>query len=79
MNCDKCGKPSDDLPWYHVSYNNTRYDYCSRRCLIEGMAPEVTKAIVVTQWIDLPIPNGHTPAKVERYIPTPEEEERMRQ
>jgi hypothetical protein len=51
MNCDKCGKSSDELPWYHVSYNDTRHAFCSRRCLVEFMAPELNKAIAVKQWV----------------------------
>lgn len=51
MNCDKCGKPSDELPWYHVSYNDTRQAFCSRRCLVEFIAPEISKAIAVKQWV----------------------------
>jgi len=61
-NCAQCGKPPEAFPWYHLSYNNERHHFCSRICLIDFMAPEVKKAIVVKQW-----------------IPTPEEEERMRQ
>ena len=51
MNCDKCGKTSDDGPWYHVSYNNTINAFCSRRCLVEFIAPELNKAIAVKQWV----------------------------
>lgn len=51
MKCDKCGKASDDLPWYHVSYNDTRLALCSRRCLVEFIAPELVKAVVVKQWV----------------------------
>jgi len=51
MNCDKCGKPSDELPWYLVSYNNTRWAFCSRICLVEFIAPELSKGVVVKQWV----------------------------
>lgn len=50
MICDKCGKQGDDL-WYHVSHNNTINAFCSRRCLVEFIAPELIKAVVVKQWI----------------------------
>ena len=51
MNCDKCGKASDELPWYHVSYNDTRLAFCSRICLVEFIAPELSKGVVVKQWV----------------------------
>lgn len=51
MKCDKCGKPSDELPWYHVSYNDTRLAFCSRICLVDFIAPELSKAIAVRQWV----------------------------
>jgi hypothetical protein len=54
MNCDKCGKPSDELPWYHVTRNDERHAFCSRRCLVEFIAPELTKAVVVKQWVPTP-------------------------
>ena len=60
--CSKCGKPPDGTPWHHLYHNNENRQFCSRLCLVEFIAPEVAKAIVVKQW-----------------VPTPEEEERMRQ
>lgn len=54
MKCDKCAKESDGLPWYFVSYNDVRQAFCSRVCLVECMAPEVKKAIVVGQWVPTP-------------------------
>lgn len=51
MNCDKCGKANDGLPWYHFSYNDTRHAFCSRRCLVEFIAPELIKAVVINQWV----------------------------
>ena len=50
-NCSKCGRPATALPWYQLSYNNQRNQFCSRRCLVEFVAPEVSQAIVVGQWI----------------------------
>jgi hypothetical protein len=54
MKCDKCGKTdfsTDGMPWYHVSYNNSIQAFCSRRCLVEFIAPELNKAVVVNQWV----------------------------
>ena len=54
INCSKCGCVPDDLPWYHLRRNNEYHRFCSRRCLIEFIAPELSKAIVVKQWIPTP-------------------------
>ena len=51
MKCDKCGRIGDDLLWYYVSHNDTRQAFCSRRCLVEFIAPELSKAIAVKQWV----------------------------
>lgn len=65
ISCAKCGKNAEKIDgWFRltvVSEASYAY-YCSRVCLVEGVAPEVKQAIVVKQW-----------------VPTPEEEERMRQ
>jgi hypothetical protein len=81
IKCAKCGKAAEVIKgWFFVDVvqgGDCGAYYCSRACLVEGMAPEVTKAIVVGQWIDPPIPSGHTAVEVKRFIPTAEEEERM--
>lgn len=51
MNCEKCGKAWETGPWYHVSYNDEQQAFCSRRCLVEFIAPELSKAIAVKQWV----------------------------
>lgn len=51
MNCDKCGKQNEGLPWYHLSHNDERHAFCSRLCLVEFISPELTKAVVVKQWV----------------------------
>jgi len=51
ITCSKCGKPPDGAPWYHLSLNNDNHQFCSRRCLTEFIAPELTKAIVVKHWV----------------------------
>lgn len=60
--CSKCGKSPDGIPWYHLSKGDEINHFCSRICLVEFIAPELSKVAVVKQW-----------------IPTPEDEERMRQ
>lgn len=52
--CSKCGKPPDGMPWYHLSRNDDHHHFCSRICLVEFIAPEVSKAIVVKQWVPTP-------------------------
>jgi hypothetical protein len=49
--CSKCGKSPDETAWYHLSLNNDNHQFCSRRCLVEFIAPEVSTAIVVKHWI----------------------------
>jgi hypothetical protein len=54
MKCDKCGIQDaqiDCRPWYHLSYNNQIHAFCSRRCLVDFIAPELNKAVVVKQWM----------------------------
>lgn len=60
--CSKCKKPTEAVPWYHLDFGNARHHFCSRICLVEFIAPELSKVAVVKQW-----------------IPTPKDEERMRQ
>jgi hypothetical protein len=52
--CSKCGKSPDGLPWYHLSLNNSNHQFCSRACLVEFIAPELKKAVVVNQWVPTP-------------------------
>jgi hypothetical protein len=54
MNCVKCGRAYDALPWYIVAYRNEIFHFCSRQCLIEHFAPELKQAVVVKQWIPTP-------------------------
>lgn len=65
MKCDKCHKEIEGRV-FHVEIGDavaySEHNFCSRLCLIDGMAPELNQAVSVKQW-----------------IPTPEEEERMRQ
>jgi hypothetical protein len=51
MNCDKCNKTGEDWSWYHLSCNDEKHAFCSRRCLVEFIAPEMSKVAVVKQWI----------------------------
>jgi len=52
--CSKCGKSPDGTPWYHLSLNNDNHQFCSRRCLVEFIAPELNKAVAVKQWVPTP-------------------------
>lgn len=62
--CAKCGAVVEEGTSFKVAVTNRNQEWhlCSRICLVEWIAPEVTKAIVVRQW-----------------VPTAEEEERMKQ
>lgn len=51
MNCDKCRKSSDDVSWYYLSCKDGKYAFCSCHCLIDFIAPELNKAVVVKQWV----------------------------
>ena len=53
-NCSKCGCAPDGTSWFHLSRNAETHRFCSRRCLVEFVAPELAKAIVVQQWIPTP-------------------------
>lgn len=50
--CSECGGAPVDLCWYHLSFckDETR-PFCSRRCLVEFIAPELKQVAVVKQWI----------------------------
>lgn len=54
MNCTKCGNPPDGTPWYVLTKNNEQSVFCSRICLVEFIAPELSKAIAVKQWVPTP-------------------------
>ena len=43
-------KTSDELPWYHLVQRHATA-FCSRRCLVEFIAPELNKAVAVKQWV----------------------------
>lgn len=60
--CFKCRAEPDGMPWWYLTKNDVRFAFCSRRCLVEHVAPELKAAVVVKQW-----------------IPTAEEEARMRE
>jgi hypothetical protein len=68
MNCSYCKGPLRSERYRltfgdEVSYNVERSGhFCSRLCVVRFIAPELSEAVVVKQW-----------------VPTPEEEERMRQ
>lgn len=53
--CFKCSKEAEAIKgWYcvHIIQDGDCDSYfCSRRCLVEFIAPEVSKAIVVKQWV----------------------------
>lgn len=49
--CSKCDCEADGTPWYHLTRNNERHSFCSRRCLVEFIAPELRAAVVVKQWV----------------------------
>lgn len=49
--CSKCKKSPDGTPWYHLHLNNDNYQFCSRLCLVEFIAPELNKAVAVKQWV----------------------------
>lgn len=51
MKCDKCGRLGEDMPWYHLAYRADTHHFCSRRCLIEHLAPELKQAVVIEQWV----------------------------
>lgn len=49
--CSKCGKSPDGTAWYHLIRYTNHHHFCSRRCLVEFIAPEISKGIVVKQWV----------------------------
>jgi hypothetical protein len=57
--CCKCGSkpestPLFDISWYHVDHGGVVQHFCSRRCLVEFIAPELNKAVAVRQWVPTP-------------------------
>jgi hypothetical protein len=54
MNCDKCGRLHDGETWYHLAHQTITHHFCSRRCLVEFIAPELARAVVVKHWIPTP-------------------------
>lgn len=55
MTCRKCQKESggDMLPtyWFRLSQGNNWSEFCSRTCLVEHIAPELSRAVAVKQWV----------------------------
>jgi hypothetical protein len=51
MTCSQCQTEIVELPSYEVRYNSTAWNFCSRVCLVEYIAPELNKAVVPRQWI----------------------------
>jgi hypothetical protein len=54
MKCDKCGSEFKELCYElkkitPVSF--CEHNFCSRRCLIEHIAPELKQAVVIEQWV----------------------------
>jgi len=49
--CSNCGCQPDGMYWYQVRRNDECTHFCSRRCLVEFIAPEVSKAIVIKHWV----------------------------
>ncbi len=54
MNCSKCNCAPDGTPWYRLTRNADDNLFCSRRCLVEFIAPELKQVAVVKQWIPTP-------------------------
>jgi hypothetical protein len=51
MTCSNCKQEFGEIAGYHVSRLNIQWDFCGRICLVEGMTPEVNRAIVLKQWV----------------------------
>lgn len=56
VKCAKCDKTAIDSMkgWYYVGIvggGECDASFCSRRCLVEFIAPELSKAIAVKQWM----------------------------
>lgn len=51
MNCDKCGCAYNETLWYHLARGIETHHFCSRICLVEFIAPELSKAVAVKQWV----------------------------
>jgi hypothetical protein len=52
--CDKCGKEVHHNFAWTISSRGGEETFCSRRCLVEKVAPELKHAVVVGQWIPTP-------------------------
>lgn len=51
MNCFKCQTEIVELPNYELRYNNCVWNFCSRLCLVEYIAPELKNVCAPKQWI----------------------------
>lgn len=55
ITCTKCQKVSETemhpMFWFRVLRNGSITRFCSRRCLVEYLFPELGKAIVPAQWV----------------------------
>lgn len=54
MTCTKCQSEIAELPHYDLFYNAVKWSFCSRVCLVEFIAPEISKAVVPKHWIPTP-------------------------
>lgn len=51
IRCAKCGKSEMTSDWYRLDHKDDDDYFCSRRCLVEFIAPELSKAVCVKQWV----------------------------
>lgn len=49
--CAKCGVLIDERASFKVIHLEEEWHLCGRICLVEWMAPEIQRAIVVRQWV----------------------------
>jgi len=68
MICANCGRSLEFYDRYILAGPTEVVIACSRICMVSAFAPELSRVCVIAQWI-----------APKRWIPTPDEEERMRQ
>jgi hypothetical protein len=42
------------VDFWHILHGSAEFSFCSRRCMVEFVAPELAQAVVVKQWVPTP-------------------------
>ena len=52
--CHKCRGPINLVDFWHILHGSAEFSFCSRRCMVEFVAPELAQAVVIKQWMPTP-------------------------